>query len=242
MKALNFAKRNFKEIIRDPLSVIFAIALPLFLLFIFQQFNIPNDVYSIENFTPGILIFSFAFITMFTASLVANDRTTSLLTRLCASPMTVIDYILGYMLSVFPVVLAQNVLFFVTAIALGLSLSINILLTILASIPLSLLFISLGILIGCLTSAKSASGVSSIIVQLVAFTSGMYFDSKMVGSFFNTICNLLPFSGCLNIAKAVLNGSSDATADSVIIVVSYTVIISALTCALFNHKLESDNK
>jgi hypothetical protein len=35
MRIINFAKRNFKEIIRDPLSIIFAILLPLFLLFIF---------------------------------------------------------------------------------------------------------------------------------------------------------------------------------------------------------------
>ena len=34
MRSLNFAKRNFKEIIRDPLSIIFAILLPLFLLII----------------------------------------------------------------------------------------------------------------------------------------------------------------------------------------------------------------
>lgn len=59
MRTLNFAKRNFKEIIRDPLSIIFAIVLPLFLLFIFQQFKIPNDAYKLENFTPGIMIFSF---------------------------------------------------------------------------------------------------------------------------------------------------------------------------------------
>ena len=45
MRIINFAKRNFKEIIRDPLSIIFAILLPLFLLFIFQQFNIPSENY-----------------------------------------------------------------------------------------------------------------------------------------------------------------------------------------------------
>lgn len=66
MRILNFANRNLKEIIRDPLSIIFAILLPLFLLFIFQQFEIPNEVYQIENFTPGIVVFSFSFITLFT--------------------------------------------------------------------------------------------------------------------------------------------------------------------------------
>ena len=67
MKILNFSNRNFKEIIRDPLSIIFAIVLPLFLLFIFEQFNIPNDNYKIENFTPGVIIFSLSFITLFTS-------------------------------------------------------------------------------------------------------------------------------------------------------------------------------
>ena len=105
MRTLNFAKRNFKEIIRDPLSIIFAIVLPLFLLFIFQQFKIPNDAYKLENFTPGIMIFSFSFITLFTAMLISKDRTTSLLTRLGISPMKPIEYILGYMISFIPIIL-----------------------------------------------------------------------------------------------------------------------------------------
>ena len=87
MRALNFAKRNFKELIRDPLSLIFEILLPLFILFIFKQINIPEETYNLENFTPGIIIFGFSFITLFIATLVAKDRTTSLLIRLAASPM-----------------------------------------------------------------------------------------------------------------------------------------------------------
>ena len=82
MRILTFANRNFKEIIRDPLSIIFSIILPLFLLYIFKQFKIPNEVYNIENFTPGIIIFSLSFITMFTSLLVAKDRSTSLPTIL----------------------------------------------------------------------------------------------------------------------------------------------------------------
>ena len=44
MRILNFAKRNLKELLRDPLGLVFTILLPLFLLFIFQQFNIPNGI------------------------------------------------------------------------------------------------------------------------------------------------------------------------------------------------------
>ena len=79
MRMLNFAKRNFKELIRDPLSLVFEIALPLFLLFIFQQIKLPDNIYSLNNFTPGIIIFGLSFITLFTGSLVSKDRGSSLL-------------------------------------------------------------------------------------------------------------------------------------------------------------------
>lgn len=242
MRILTFANRNFKEIIRDPLSIIFSIILPLFLLYIFKQFKIPNEVYNIENFTPGIIIFSLSFITMFTSSLVAKDRSTSLTTRLEVSPMKSIDYILGYSISVLPIVLIQNILFFMTAMLLGLNFSINIIYTILVSIPISLLFISLGILIGTITSEKSSSGVSSIVVQLVAFTSGMYFSTDMVGNTFNTTCKILPFQSTLNITKSVLNNSYNNILTSTLIVVIYTIITIVLEIFLFKKKMISDSK
>lgn len=242
MRILTFTNRNFKEIIRDPLSIIFAIILPLFLLYIFKQFKIPNEVYNIENFTPGIIIFSLSFITMFTSLLVAKDRSTSLTTRLGVSPMKSIDYILGYSISVLPIVLIQNILFFITAILLGLNFSINIIYTILVSIPISLLFISLGILIGTITTEKSSSGVSSIVVQLVAFTSGMYFSTDMVGNTFSTICKILPFQSTLNITKGILNNNNTNILSNIIIVLIYTISVIILAIILFKKKMISDNK
>ena len=242
MRTLTFANRNFKEIIRDPLSIIFAIILPLFLLYIFKQFKIPNEVYNIENFTPGIIIFSLSFITMFTSLLVAKDRSTSLTTRLGISPMKSIDYILGYSISVLPIVLIQNILFFITAILLGLNFSINIIYTILVSIPISLLFISLGILIGTITTEKSSSGVSSIVVQLVAFTSGMYFSTDMVSETFDTICKILPFKGTLDITKSILNKNYDNILVSTLIVLLYTIMTITIAIILFKKKMISDNK
>ena len=242
MKALNFAQRSLKEIIRDPLSIIFALLLPLFLLFIFQQFNIPSEVYSIENFTPGIIVFGFSFITLFTAVLVANDRNTSLITRLCASPMKISDYILGYIISVLPVVILQNVLFFITALLLGLKPNINILFTIIVALPVSLLFVLLGILIGCITTDKSSSGVSSVIVQLVAFTSGMYFPSDLMGKGFDIICKVLPFSHCLAILKSILNGTDSKLTPSFIILSFYVTVTIFLACFIFSKKMKSDNK
>ena len=237
MRALNFARRNLKEIIRDPLSIIFALLLPVFLLFIFQQFDIPSSAYKIENFTPGIIIFGFSFITLFTATLVAKDRSTCLIARLCASPMKARDYMSGYILSLLPIVLLQNILFFITALILGLDASINILFAILVSLPISILFILLGILIGSFTTEKSSSGVSSIVVQLVAFTSGMYFSSDMIGKGFDLVCKALPFSACLDIIKGVLLSSPEGLLIKIATFAFYILLIGTITSALFVKKL-----
>lgn len=243
MRTLNFAKRNFKEIARDPLSLIFAVILPLFLLFIFQQFNIPNESYKLENFTPGIVVFGFSFITLFTAMLISKDRTTSLLIRLGISPMKPMEYILGYMLSIIPIILIQNVLFFILAICLGLSFSINIIWAILVSIIIAVLFINIGIIIGSVSSEKASSGISSIIVQLVCFTSGMYFPREMLGTVFGTICEYLPFESCLTILKGIMNNSLESIeARNVIIFVIYTIAVLVVSVMVFKKKMVSDNK
>ncbi len=243
MRTLNFAKRNFKEIARDPLSLIFAVILPLFLLFIFQQFDIPNDSYNLENFTPGIVVFGFSFITLFTAMLISKDRTTSLLIRLGISPMKPVDYILGYILSIIPIILIQNILFFILAICLGLSFSINIIWAILASVIIALLFIGGGIIIGSISSEKASSGISSIVVQLVCFTSGMYFPREALGKVFGTICEYLPFESSLIILKGIMNNSLESIeARNVIIFVVYTFAILVISVIVFKKKMISDNK
>lgn len=243
MRTLNFAKRNFKEIIRDPLSIIFAILLPLFLLFIFQQFKIPSDNYKLENFTPGIIVFSFSFITLFTAMLVSKDRTTSLLVRLGISPMKPIEYILGYMLSIIPIIIMQNVLFFILAMALGFSFSINIIGAMFASIIISILFIANGIIIGSLVSEKASSGISSIIVQLVCFTSGMYFPRESLGDVFAKICEFLPFESCVTIIKGIMNNELEIiTIRNVFVITLYTVLLLIISIVVFKKKMTSDNK
>ncbi len=241
MRMLNFAKRNFKELVRDPLSLAFEIILPLFLLFIFKQIDIPGDVYKLENFTPGIIIFGFSFITLFTSSLIAKDRSTSFLIRLGTSPMKSSDYILGYILSLIPIVLIQEVLFFILACILGLSISINIVYTILISVFVSVFFINMGILIGSVVSEKASGGIGSIIVQLVCFTSGMYFSKDLVGAFFAKICEILPFESILNIIRAVLNNNTIDFRNIIVFLIYFTIIL-VTSIIVFKKKMVSDNK
>ena len=243
MRTLNFAKRNFKELVRDPLSLIFEIGLPLFLLYIFQQFNIPSENFKLENFTPSIVLFSFAFVTMFTATLIAKDRTSSFLIRLGTSPMKARDFILGYILSIVPMILIQDVLFFGLAIIMGLKFSISIIFTILISLVVSVFFIALGILIGSIASEKGTGGIGSIVVQLVCFTSGMYFPKDIAGKVFTMICNILPFESCLNIIKATMHSTfSEVSVTNIVIFIAYTLVALILAIVCFKKKMVSDNK
>ena len=243
MRMLNFAKRNFKELIRDPLSLVFEIVLPLFLLFIFQQFNIPSESYKIDNFTPGIVIFGFSFISLFTATLIAKDRSSSLLIRLGTSPMKPSDYILGYILSLIPIVVIQDVLFFIVACLLGLTLSVGILFAILVSIVISIFFIAIGILLGSLVSEKATGGIGSIVVQLVCFTSGMYFPKELIGEGFARVCEYLPFESCLNIVKGVLLNNLDIISiRNVLVFFIYTILVLVISIIVFKKKMVSDNK
>lgn len=239
MRILNFSKRAILEIIRDPLTLIFAIILPLFLLFLFQQINIPSDNYKVENFTPGIVIFSFSFLTLFTATLVSKDYQGQFLIRLSISPMKEYEYIFGYLIAILPIALIQNILFYLLGIALGLSISIYILFAIIVSLFLSIIFIMLGILIGISVSDKAAPGISSIIIQIVVFTSGMYFPSDMLGKSFQAICKALPFESGLNILKSCLNGVNIKLISSIIIYCIYTIIIGILTIIRFKKKINN---
>ena len=241
-RVFSFTKRNIKELLRDPLSFIFALILPLFLLFIFQQFKIPNDAYLLTNFTPGIIVFGFSFLTMFTAMLVSKDRCSSLLLRLSASPMTPTEYVLGYFLSCIPLAIIQVILFFLLAIPLGLNFSIGVIFSIIVSLFICLLYVALGILIGSFASDKASSGISSVVVQLVAFTSGMYFSSDMLGKTFNFICDVLPFKASVEIIKGLLNLNLENMLLYSVIFLAYLIVITVVSVVIFNRSLKGDKK
>ena len=80
MRMLVFAKRNFKEIMRDPLNLSFLFGFPVVLLLLLSaiQANIPVNMFEIHHLTPGIAVFGLAFMTLFSATLISKDRQSSL--------------------------------------------------------------------------------------------------------------------------------------------------------------------
>ena len=243
MKMLTFAVRNRKELTRDPLSIFFGIGLPVLLLIFVSALNrniidAHVTIFEMQNFTPGIAMFSLSFIALFSGMLLANDRGSSLLARLFASPLTARDYIIGYSLPLIPIAVLQSTVCFAAAVVLGLPVSWRILLSILVLLPVALLFIGFGLLLGSLLSSKQIGPISSILVQIAVFSSGTWFDLEMIGGTLKTICYALPFAHAVKAAQEALTGDLSAIGPHLLVVGGYTVVIFGLAVAVFRKKMK----
>ncbi len=210
MRMLTFARRNAKEIIRDPLTLFFGIGFPLVLLLLLSaiQANIPVPLFEIEHLTPGVTVFGLSFMTLFSGSLIAKDRGSSLLQRLYTTPLTPLDFILGYTLPIIPFAVAQSIICYLVAIILGLEITVNILLAVLFIVPVSVLYIAFGLLFGSILNDKQVGGIcGGLLTNLSAWLSGTWFDLELVGGVFKKIAYSLPFVHAVELERAVLSGN-----------------------------------
>ena len=141
MRVRAFAKRNMKELFRDPLTLFFGLGFPLALLLMMTliQRNIPVHVFELDTLAPGMALFGLTFMALFSGLLLAKDRSSAFLARLTASPMTASDFLLGYLLPLLPMAVGQSVICLGAAVALGLPLSWNLPAAVAALIPSALL-------------------------------------------------------------------------------------------------------
>ncbi|MBR2024901.1 MAG: ABC transporter permease [Clostridia bacterium] len=236
MRALSFAKRNFKEIIRDPLNLCFGIGFPVVLILLLSaiQSSIPVPLFEIQSLTPGITVFGLAFMTLFTATLISKDRSTSFLQRLYTTPLKPIDFIFGYTLPIIPISVLQGVMCYIFAIILGLDVSVNIILAIILIIPIALLFISLGLLFGSILNDKQVGGVcGALLTNLTAWLSGAWFDLKLVGGVFEKVAYALPFVHAVEMERIILSGNYTEILPHLLVILAYTIVSVVLAVILF---------
>ena len=209
-RMLTFATRTAKEILRDPLNLCFGLGFPLVLLFLLSaiQANVPVELFDIASLTPGITVFGLSFMTLFSATLIAKDRASSLLQRLYTTPLTPADFILGYTLPILPIAVLQCIICYIAALVLGLEFSIRIFYAVLLIMPVSVLYIALGLLCGSMLTDKQVGGVcGALLTNLSAWLSGIWFDLDLVGGAFKKIAYLLPFVHAVELERAALSGS-----------------------------------
>ena len=209
MRMLTFASRNTKEILRDPLTLFFGLGFPLVLILLLSaiQANIPVALFEIQHLTPGITVFGLSFMTLFSATIIAKDRSSSLLQRLYTTPLTGTDFILGYTLPIIPISVAQSIICYAAAFVLGLEITMGVLYAVVMIIPVSLMYIALGLLCGSVFNDKQVGGIcGALLTNLSAWLSGVWFDLDLVGGVFKKIAYALPFVHAVELERAALCG------------------------------------
>lgn len=241
MRMLTFAKRTAKEILRDPLNLAFGLGFPLVLLLLLSiiQANIPVSLFEIAHLTPGITVFGLSFITLFSATIIAKDRSSALLQRLYTTPMTPADFILGYTLPIIPIAIGQTLICYIAAWALGLQPTVNVLYAVIGSIPVALFYIALGLLFGSILNEKQVGGISgALLTNLSAWLSGIWFDLDLIGGVFRKIAYALPFVHAVDMERALLLGDWKAAFPHLWWVLGYTVVIFVVAILLFLRQMK----
>ncbi len=236
MKMFTFAKRCTKEILRDPINLSFGLGFPLVLLLLLSslQANIPVSLFEIDTLTPGITVFGLSFMTLFSATLIAKDRESALLQRLYTTPLTGFDFIMGYMLPLLPIALGQTIICYLVAIPLGLTFSINIVYAVIGIIPIAIFNIALGLLCGSVLGSKQVGGIcGALLTNLSAWLSGVWFDLKLVGGFFEKTANALPFVHAVEMEKALFIGNFRLAASHYLPILLYSVFITVVAVLCF---------
>ncbi len=247
-----FSKKNFLEIIRDPLSYIFCIGFPIVMLILMTVIDrsIPAEagmtIFRIQNLAGGIAVFGLTFVMLFTCLSVAKDRSEAFLIRLYATPMRAGDFILGYL---FPATLLGMMQIAITLFAswtislfTGSRLNLSgLLLTIPSLLPTLVMMIGFGLLFGTLFSQKAAPGFCSVIISLGSFLGGIWFDAEGTGGILLTLCKIFPFYHSVKLARMAC--ALDFSMDFLIhfgITSGYAVVVLVISIICFKVKMRAD--
>jgi ABC-2 type transport system permease protein len=198
-----------------------------------QSFLIPTML------VPGITVFGFTFLLMFSAVVLARDREGALLSRLLTAPLKPRDFILSYSLPYIPLVILQIALCFGIGSLLGLEVLGNAGLAFLILLVMGIGCVGLGMILGLLFAVHQVSGVGSAIITLVAVLGGIWIDLKVIGGVFYDVGNALPFAHAINAARDVMvhgAGFNDIAVDFYW-VLGYTLVFFALGTFLFRRKM-----
>lgn len=243
MRALAFAGRCTKEIVRDSISLFFGIVFPIILLLILSALNnnVPVDIFNIGQLMPGIAVFSLSFIALFAAQTLGKDRSTSYLIRLLTTPMKASDFIIGYTLPLGIFAVLQSITCFIVAYFLGMELSFYHVFALIALFMTSAIFIGIGLLCGSLFSEKAAVGLcGALLTNLTAFLSGAWLDLSLVGGAFEKVAYALPFVHAVNLVRAIVAEDFNAMFPHLYVVVVYAVILFSLSIFIFKYKIQQN--
>lgn len=267
MRTLNFIKRNFLEMLRDPVIYIFCVGFPVLMLVLFAVINNftggSTPVFAMRSIVPGIMMFSFTFVMLLISLLVSKDRCSAFLIRLYASPMRTRDYVFGYVVPALFIGIAQEIFCLIAGCIIAAVggeeyFSFGTALLLMAEmLPMLVICIAFGILFGTVLNDKSAPGITSVFITASGILGGAWMPLDVMGGF-ETFCRFLPFYPSVYIGR-VITGAGHSVTDYVAMVSEpytfdetaklglipiavFLVVSVALSLAVFSAKMKSDKR
>ena len=135
--------------------------------------------------------------------------------------------------------MAQALVSYLAALVLGLDLAPGIIYALVAILPISLLYIALGLLCGSILSDKQVGGVcGALLTNLSAWLSGIWFDLELVGGAFRDIAYYLPFVHAVELERALLAGDFSQIFPHIWWVLSYGLAILVVAILLFLRQMK----
>jgi ABC-2 type transport system permease protein len=236
---MELAKRNFKELWRDPLSLGIAIALPIGLLVILQALGGEDIVALTPTFlAPGVALFGFVMLMFSAAMVLSRDRESALLARLFTAPLGSGDFVGAYSLPYLLVAVIQAVVLFALGGLLGLENAGSIILVGLILLLMAVFYVALGMLLGSLLTLNQVAGGYTVVLLLTIFA-GTWFDLEEIGGVFEPIAAIFPFIHALDACRDVMFdgvGVGDVAGD-LLWVVGYAAAAVVLAVVVFRRKM-----
>ncbi|MCM1260265.1 MAG: ABC transporter permease [Prevotella sp.] len=215
------AKRNRKEILRDPLSLVFNFVFPVLMLLLFFCFLFEKTEVEIKTqvsmfhpykLIPAIAIFAHSFLSLFSGMMIAKDRSESFFSRLCISPLKPYQFCLGYFLPLLEIAFFQSLIVYgmgsimslFTSVSFHLF-SIDVIGSFIVGLFFSSFFISFGLCMGLLVSDKAVGGVASLGINLTAIGSGMFMPLATI-PVLKQVVQFLPFYHMVTFVQDVARG------------------------------------
>jgi len=215
-RTFNFAKRNFIEMFRDPLSFIFGLGFPFIMLALFAIINNYTNgntpMFEARALVPGVMVFSYSFIMLLMSLLVSKDRKTLLLKRLYTSPMRINEFIFGYAIPGLCLGFLQSIICILGGLIIYLPISgdyftfTQSILLFVSQLPMLVTSVFLGILFGSVLNEKSAPAVSSVFISASGIIGGSWMPLDTMGGF-ETFCRFLPFYPSVYLGRILVEAS-----------------------------------
>ncbi len=260
-----FIKRNLKEMLRDPLLYCFCAGFPIFMIIMFQIIlkysGEKTPIFEVKSLVPGVMMFSYSLLMLMSSLLISKDRTQAFLKRLYTSPMKAHNYIIGYFVPYFIIGIVQSIICIILGYIFGgisktgfISFP-SALLLIVEMMPIMIINIFIGMILGMILNDKSAPAITSIFISCCGVLGGAWMPLDTMGDF-ELFTRFLPFHPSVYLGRVVTKAYHtlpDELGNKVLynfnengwlflgIIFAYLIILSVITVFVFKKKINSDN-